>query len=335
MGNFIEAVTVRQGRGCSGPAIELVCALPLLCVCSETLRRSPAQGKIIAVAVGPDMQLVSGTKEMTVVIDLFKPRSSHLALFLLLILPGSVALAQSGQPVDDNVEPNVVPNVERADGSNNDSQRFGPDMVTVAEYRDPLIRLNRIVFAFNDVSYRYVLVPAARTYLNVTPDPVRSGIGNFFYNLRTPIYAINHLLQGKPDQSVRDLSRFVVNTTVGIAGIFDPADSWFAMERRVTSAGDTMAGYGVGYGAYLVLPFIGASNLRNAAGMMLEMPLNSINYLVDDPESTVIRVFDNFQLYAPLIQSYVDITAESEDPYIFMRNLHIQGIQRDAAYPRE
>lgn len=264
-----------------------------------------------------------------------KLRCLHLAWILLLVVPGSVALAQSGQPVDDNVEPNVVPNIEPASDANGDAQSFGPNMVRVAEYRDPLIRLNRAVFAFNDVSYRYLLVPAARTYQNVTPDPVKQGIGNFFYNLRTPIYALNHLFQGKPDQTVRDLGRFVVNTTVGIAGIFDPADSWLQMERQVTSAGDTLAQYGVGYGAYLVLPFIGSSNLRNAGGMLLEMPLNPIEHLMDEPEGTVVRVFDNFQLYSPMIQSYLDITEESADPYIFMRNLHIQGIQRDAAYAEQ
>ncbi|MEX0738250.1 MAG: VacJ family lipoprotein [Pseudohongiella sp.] len=256
-------------------------------------------------------------------------------LFSAGVLFSAGAFAQSGQPVDDDVEPNVVPNVERTNESSDGAQRFGPNMTAVAEYRDPLIGLNRAVFAFNDVSYRYVLVPAARTYLNVTPEPVKQGIGNFFYNLRTPIYALNHLLQGRPEQTVKDLGRFVVNTTVGIAGIFDPADSWLDMERQVTSAGDTMAQYGVGYGAYLVLPFIGSSNLRNAGGMLLEMPLNPIQYMVDDPEATVVRVFDNFQLYAPLIQSYLDITDESEDPYIFMRNLHIQGIQRDAAYAEQ
>ncbi|MBC53888.1 MAG: VacJ-like lipoprotein [Gammaproteobacteria bacterium] len=254
---------------------------------------------------------------------------------LALMLPGAVALAQSGQPVDDDVEPNVVPNVEPASQASGDADSFGPNMVRVSEYRDPLIGLNRAVFAFNDASYRYLLGPAARTYQNVTPDPIKQGIGNFFYNLRTPVYALNHLFQGKPDQTVKDLSRFLVNTTVGIAGLFDPADSWLQMERQVTSAGDTLAQYGLGYGVYLVLPFIGSSNLRNAGGMVLEMPLNAIEYLVDDPDGTVVRVFDNFQLYSPMIQSYVDITEDSEDPYIFMRNLHIQGIQRDAAYAQQ
>jgi len=295
------------------------------------LERWKIRNKITDVAVSWPCN-GAGEKETTVGTDLVKFRRMALTLALVLALPGSLVLAQPAPPVDDNVEPNVVPNIERATDANGDAQGFGPNMVEVAGYRDPLIRLNRAVFAFNDVSYRYVLIPAARTYLNVTPDPVKKGIGNFFYNLRTPIYALNHLFQGKPDQTARDLGRFLVNTTVGIAGIFDPAESWLDMERQVTSAGDTMARYGVGYGAYLVLPFIGSSNLRNAGGMLLEMPLNSIEYLLDNPESTAVRVFDNFQLYAPVIQSYTDITAESEDPYIFMRNLHIQGIQRDAAY---
>jgi len=268
-------------------------------------------------------------------IDLMTLHRLRLVWALALMLPGAVALAQSGQPVDDDVEPNVVPNVEPASQASGDADSFGPNMVRVSEYRDPLIGLNRAVFAFNDASYRYLLGPAARTYQNVTPDPIKQGIGNFFYNLRTPVYALNHLFQGKPDQTVKDLSRFLVNTTVGIAGLFDPADSWLQMERQVTSAGDTLAQYGLGYGVYLVLPFIGSSNLRNAGGMVLEMPLNAIEYLVDDPDGTVVRVFDNFQLYSPMIQSYVDITEDSEDPYIFMRNLHIQGIQRDAAYAQQ
>jgi phospholipid-binding lipoprotein MlaA len=273
---------------------------------------------------------MSGAKEMAMAFDLSQLRKVCLAVSFLMLSTGT--FAQSGQPVNDDVEPNVVPNVAPATAANDGTRRFGPNMVVVAEYRDPLMRLNRVVFAFNDVSYRYLLVPAARTYINVVPDPVKEGIGNFFYNLRTPIYALNHLFQGKPDQTVKDLGRFVVNTTVGIAGIFDPADSWLDMERQVTGAGDTLAQYGVGYGAYLVLPFIGSSNLRNAGGMFLEMPLNSLEYLIDEPESMMVRVFDNFQLYSPMIQSYPDITEESEDPYIFLRNLHIQGIQRDAAY---
>lgn len=234
---------------------------------------------------------------------------------LLAVLTGAPGYAIASQQPDaelDDIQPNVV---------------------GTTEYNDPLIRLNRVVFAFNDVSYRYVLVPAARTYLNVTPDPVRKGIGNFFYNLRTPIYAINHLLQGKPGRSATDLARFLVNTTVGIAGIFDPAQSWLELERETTSAGATLARYGVGYGAYLVLPFAGASNLRDGTGMFLDAQINIIPYLLDDPESTGLRIFDNFQLYAPVIEAYPEISAESQDPYIFLRNLHLQGLYRDSLYP--
>lgn len=250
---------------------------------------------------------------------------------ILFMSATAYGIQPQDEPVDDDVEPNVVPNV-RVDNNGSPDDSIADNIANPPEYRDPLIRFNRAIFRFNDVSYRYVLVPAARTYLEVTPEPVKRGVGNFFYNLRTPIYAVNHLLQGNPAQTVRDLSRFVVNTTVGVAGIFDPADSWLQIERQVTGAGDTLTQYGVGYGAYLVLPFIGPSNLRNGAGMMLDMPLGTIQYLMDDPEGTVVRVFDNFQLYAPVIESYPDIADQSQDPYIFLRNMHIQGIQRDAAY---
>lgn len=207
-----------------------------------------------------------------------------------------------------------------------------PTVVSYTEYRDPLIGMNRAVFAFNDFSYRYLLFPLARAYRWVLPDPVERSIGNFFRNLKMPISLVNNLLQGRPAGMGRNLARFGINTTVGLAGLFDPAAAWFRIEPAATGFDDTLARWGAGYGAYLVLPFLGPSSLRNGPGLVADYFLNPVPYLLESPESTAATGFDNFQRFAPGSERYLQLHRESKDPYLFFRNLHLQGLQRDAEY---
>lgn len=207
-----------------------------------------------------------------------------------------------------------------------------PTVVGYPEPRDPLMRLNRAIFAFNDVTYRYVLIPLSKGYLRVVPDPVRMSVSNFFYNLRAPIYLVNHLLQGKPRPAGRNLLRFGINTTLGVFGLFDPATSVFNLEREETTFEDTLIRYGSGQGVYLVLPFFGPSDTRNGVSLVVDYFLHPVPYLADDPEETVIRSADYFQEYAPTAEQYEILRRKAEDPYIFFRNLYIQGVQRDVEY---
>lgn len=241
----------------------------------------------------------------------------------------------------ESVEPNVIgfPEAEAepnsaADSSPGNGNRF---VATTSELviADPLMPFNRVMHRFNDVSYRYVLIPLVNAYTSVTPDPVEQGIGNFFDNIKSPIYLVNHLLRGDIKGAGRDIGRFAINTTLGVAGFGDPATHWFGIEEDLARASDTMAGYGVGYGFYLVLPFIGPSNARNGVGMFIDGQLNPIQYLVNSPEDTGVRIFDNFQEYGPRITSYSDLREQSEDLYLFMRNLHVQGLLRDQQYPEQ
>jgi phospholipid-binding lipoprotein MlaA len=126
-----------------------------------------------------------------------------------------------------------------------------------------------------------------------------------------------------------NFGRFIINSTVGIVGLFDPAANRFEMPREETSLSDTLIQYGTGYGSYLVLPFIGSSNLRDGSASFLDGMLNPLRYM-ESPESTVVRIFDNFQEFSPAAEAYLTLSDESEDPYIFLRNLHLQGILRDA-----
>lgn len=209
-----------------------------------------------------------------------------------------------------------------------------PLVVGYEEPSDPLSGLNRAVFGFNDVAYRWVLVPAARGYLWL-PTPVRDSVGNLFDNLRSPVSAVNHLLQLDPVGSGRNLLRFTINSTLGLAGLFDPADAWFGIEQDATGFADTLGRYGAGHGAYLVLPIFGASDFRSAPGLIVDALLHPLPWLIGEPESTLLRGVDSFQQLAPEADNYVDLHQQSDDPYVYFRDLHLQGVQRDVDFPAE
>jgi phospholipid-binding lipoprotein MlaA len=207
-----------------------------------------------------------------------------------------------------------------------------PTVVSYPEYRDPLIWMNRGIFVFNDVTYRFLLIPLGKGYTKVVPVPVRNSVGNFFDNIKMPVNAVNHLLQLEPVPLGKDLLRFVINSTVGLAGLFDPAAAWWDIEADPTGFDDTLAKYGAGYGFYLVLPILGPSDLRNTTSLVADHFLNPIIYLLENPERSGVQGFDAFQDYAPGAESYETLREKSEDPYIFFRNLYLQGVQRDVDY---
>ncbi|WP_348765763.1 VacJ family lipoprotein [uncultured Salinisphaera sp.] len=148
-----------------------------------------------------------------------------------------------------------------------------PDDVPVAETTanplaiyDPWEGFNRRVYRFNALADRYVLMPVVQTYRTVTPGFARTGVQNFFSNLGEINTFANSVLQAKPTSSVVTLSRFALNTTVGLAGLFDPASA-IGLEQRNEDFGQTLGYYGVGAGPYLVLPFFGPSTLRDSIGL--------------------------------------------------------------------
>ncbi|MFC3156303.1 MlaA family lipoprotein [Gilvimarinus japonicus] len=207
-----------------------------------------------------------------------------------------------------------------------------PTVVSYTDYNDPLIRVNRAIFAFNDFSYRYVLIPLANGYVKVLPLPVRDSVTNFFYNLKSPIYFANNLLQLEGKLACRNLARFVINSTLGIAGLFDPAEAWFGLERAEAHFDDTLMAWGADYGMYVVLPLLGPSDLRDGASAITDYFLNPINYLLDEPERFGARAVDYLQDYASDAERYKALYDKSEDPYILFRNLYLQSIMRDADY---
>ncbi|MCA1770079.1 MAG: VacJ family lipoprotein [Halomonas sp.] len=185
---------------------------------------------------------------------------------------------------------------------------------------DPWEGFNRRVFIFNDAVDRAVLKPTARGYRAVTPQPVQTGVGNFFSNLGEPRTALNSLLQGKPANAGISLSRFLINTTVGIGGLWDFA-SHMEITGREEDFGQTLAVWGWGESRYLVLPLLGPSTLRDTGGMPADMVTYPTYYIEEDKVRyglTALRIVD---VRAGLLDQEELI---SGDRYSFIRDAWLQ-----------
>lgn len=145
------------------------------------------------------------------------------------------------------------------------------------ETADPWEPFNRAVYNFNARFDEAIFLPVSRGYQRVLPQPVRTGVNNFFANLGEVGNVLNHSLQGRPGRALHNLGRFVINSTVGIGGLFDPA-SPLGLERQPTGFGDTLARWGTASGPYLVVPFIGPSSLRDGSGLLVG---SVITYQID------------------------------------------------------
>jgi phospholipid-binding lipoprotein MlaA len=193
-----------------------------------------------------------------------------------------------------------------------------------ADSNDPLEPFNRAMYTFNDTLDRYVLKPVAKGYRAVLPSPVRKGVSNFFSNLREPVVMVNSALQGKFSQAASDLSRFMVNTTFGVFGLFDVATA-IGIERHNEDFGQTLGTWGLGEGPYLVLPILGPSNFRDAPGLYVDNELYPPSHLDSSHTRLNLYVTEAIDTRARLLDAG-DILdqAAGEDPYVFVREAYRQ-----------
>ena len=193
--------------------------------------------------------------------------------------------------------------------------------------RDPLEGFNRGIYKFNDVADKAVIKPVATAYKYVTPTPVRTGVNNFFGNIGTFISTINNLLQFKFTNAFSEAGRFVINTTFGIGGLIDFA-SMDNIPKHKEDFGQTLGYWGVGNGAYLVLPIIGPSTLRDTAGLVVDtMAFDPISYLHNSDQvaaANVLRVAQVIDKRAELLPASDLLDSASLDPYAFMRDAYLQ-----------
>ena len=267
-------------------------------------------------------------------------------LLLLLICTGcsSNQNQEVAPPNDAGVDNVDSQQTESQDDENNeedypyknyDPQKQGPSVVSYAPTKDPFEKVNRVVFKFNDISYRYVLTPLASGYKKITPDPVETGVSNVFDNIYEPISFVNHLFRLQPKAAVKSFSRFVINSTVGVLGIFDAADNLFELERDESTFGNTLMDYDVGQGPYIVLPIIGPSNLRDSTSLLFDYFANPLNAMQDAEKRRVLKLIQSFDKRKDELDQYDDLVEGAEDPYIFLREYYNQNDQRDADFIQE
>ena len=190
------------------------------------------------------------------------------------------------------------------------------------DVRDPLQSLNRSVYDFNmDLLDAYILKPVAKGYLAVTNVPVRKSVYAFTTNIAAPTDAVNSLLQGKPKDTGVNTARFLVNSTVGLFGLFDVASS-LGLKHKDEDFGQTLGVWGVDDGPYLMVPGYGPSTGRNLTGDVID------NFVLPElalstPQSLLVYAVRVIDIRASLL-SQEKLLRESLDPYLFMKDIYFQ-----------
>ncbi|HME41405.1 MAG TPA: VacJ family lipoprotein [Steroidobacteraceae bacterium] len=188
--------------------------------------------------------------------------------------------------------------------------------------QDPWESWNRGVYKVNDKLDRAIAKPVAKAYVRVVPKPVRTGVTNFFDNLTTPTVMINDALQGKFLAAANDLGRFLLNSTVGIGGILDPATS-AGLAHNDEDFGQTLGHWGVHPGPFVELPILGPSDLRDAPSRVVDSYTNPRQYIKNS--------YVKYGLYLPALVdkraellSLDDTLQKVYDPYAFVRDAYLQ-----------
>lgn len=195
---------------------------------------------------------------------------------------------------------------------------------------DPWEKFNRKVHRFNNAVDRAVARPLARAYSSVVPRPVRLGVSNFFDNLRQPLTMVNQLLQGRPRDAGQTFGRFVLNSTLGIGGIFDPASD-LKMKRRSEDFGQTLGTWGWRRSRYVELPFFGPRTVRDVLGLAGDMPLSPVRQIEDDKTRIFLQGLNLVDTRAQLLsldnlrEGAVDDYALVRDSWLQRRNYQIEG----------
>lgn len=202
----------------------------------------------------------------------------------------------------------------------------------VEKKSDPLSGYNRVMTDFNDVVFEYVFVPVSHGYKTIMHKEIRVSVGNFFHNILYTTRLINNLLQGKVKNSAEETGRFLINSTIGILGLFDPAKSYFGLNAHNEDFGQTLGFYGVSGGPHIVLPFFGPSNLRDTFSMYPDSLSNPIDYFDERSynlttsygESLFLKVYGRVNYVSLSEGEYEKLKKDAIDLYPFLRDIYEQ-----------
>jgi len=191
---------------------------------------------------------------------------------------------------------------------------------------DPFEHFNRLMFEFNDVTYTWVMEPVASAYSRTVPEDIRQAADNFCYNLQEPIRLVNSLFQMRFHDAGTVLTRFVINTLGGVAGLGDVAGREFGFKRVEAGLGETLEYWGVQDGVYLVMPFLGATTLRELAGTTVDgLAMTPYYFLADTwQEGAVISLGRRVNNLSLRLGEYDGLKELTIDPYAAWRDSYFQ-----------
>ena len=203
--------------------------------------------------------------------------------------------------------------------------------------KDPIEGFNRAMFAFNEGLDSAIVKPVATGYEAVLPSPIRTGVTNFFSNIEDVFIGVNNLLQGKVPEAFSDLGRVVINTTIGLLGVLDMASD-AGLEKHDEDFGQTFGRWGVGNGAYVVIPVFGPRTARDTVGLILDSAVDPVGD--HKPKGTrnaalVLRVVNK---RANLLAADKVVEEAALDKYSYMRDAYLQrsrNLIHDGNPPRD
>ena len=266
---------------------------------------APVETTTNALAISTDTAVSTDTSEPTAapVVITYEPITSQNAPDWVVALSGPVDTSLRGTP--DPLPPD-------------------PD---VEEY-DPWEKFNEKMFTFNYNMDKYVLKPVAKGYNAIMPDMFQTMIDNAFTNLRMPSRFVNKVLQWKLVDATKEMGRFLINSTLGIGGLFDVARQGMGLERQKADFGQTLGIWGVGPGPYLVLPLLPPLTVRDGVGFAADGAMNPLYYYIPFfPDAFGMRVGDtindrslNLDLFQGIEESTIDLYSSVRNGYLQRRN---------------
>jgi phospholipid-binding lipoprotein MlaA len=192
---------------------------------------------------------------------------------------------------------------------------------------DPIEPWNRAMYHVNDKLYFWLFKPVARGYRYVVPEDVRGIFSKFYENLKAPVRIVNNVLQGKLGYAGIELSRFLINSTIGVGGLKDCAKECFGINGHDADFGQTLGKYGVGFGFYIVWPLLGPSSPRDTIGLLADRALTPTTYFGSQsmsPESAGLSIHEKINYTSFHIGDYEALKDAAIDPYVAMRDAYVQ-----------
>lgn len=203
---------------------------------------------------------------------------------------------------------------------------------TTCSVYDPYETINRKVFLFNGLIDTFTLRPITKIYIAITNDYTKSRVSSFASNLHTPVTSINYLIQGKPLSFGDSFWRFVINSTLGMAGFFDVA-SKFGISAPHQGFGDTLAYYGVGPGPYIVLPILGPTTARHFSDKLFGFFFDPLGHVLHKDATNSFMVVDIINSNTKVMPFIDYVRNNSADPYVAIRDAVVKTKETNLSYP--